>query len=121
MSIGARSIFFFSSRRRHTRFKCDWSSDVCSSDLFAKRRNGGACPPFTNQVVSERLNPLECWSPFRGLLLPKGSAGLGKNATRIIPVAFLVGAAAVEHDLFTVGADIRTESGEAVRRKATAG
>src|SRR5207237_4224183 len=27
-------FFFFSSRRRHTRFKCDWSSDVCSSDLF---------------------------------------------------------------------------------------
>src|SRR2546430_12380445 len=27
------SIFFFSSRRRHTRFDCDWSSDVCSSDL----------------------------------------------------------------------------------------
>src|SRR5256886_9106289 len=25
--------FFFSSRRRHTRFVCDWSSDVCSSDL----------------------------------------------------------------------------------------
>src|SRR2546430_506129 len=25
--------FFFSSRRRHTRFDCDWSSDVCSSDL----------------------------------------------------------------------------------------
>src|SRR5205085_6791768 len=24
---------FFSSRRRHTRFDCDWSSDVCSSDL----------------------------------------------------------------------------------------
>src|SRR2546430_1405448 len=28
-----RSCFFFSSRRRHTRFDCDWSSDVCSSDL----------------------------------------------------------------------------------------
>src|SRR2546430_13655042 len=26
---------FFSSRRRHTRFDCDWSSDVCSSDLYA--------------------------------------------------------------------------------------
>src|SRR5260370_27782266 len=26
-------LFFFSRRRRHTRFKCDWSSDVCSSDL----------------------------------------------------------------------------------------
>src|SRR2546430_4490209 len=25
--------FYFSSRRRHTRFDCDWSSDVCSSDL----------------------------------------------------------------------------------------
>src|SRR5699024_12238610 len=30
--IGA-SHFFFSSRRRHTRSKRDWSSDVCSSDL----------------------------------------------------------------------------------------
>src|SRR5690606_40981648 len=30
------SFFFFSSRRRHTRFSRDWSSDVCSSDL-AKR------------------------------------------------------------------------------------
>src|SRR2546430_11515445 len=27
-------LFFFSSRRRHTRFDCDWSSDVCSSDLI---------------------------------------------------------------------------------------
>src|SRR5690242_21757423 len=26
-------MFFFSSRRRHTRLTCDWSSDVCSSDL----------------------------------------------------------------------------------------
>src|SRR2546430_9238296 len=29
-------FFFFSSRRRHTRFDCDWSSDVCSSDLPAR-------------------------------------------------------------------------------------
>src|SRR5215210_5954548 len=28
-------FFFFSSRRRHTRYIGDWSSDVCSSDLFA--------------------------------------------------------------------------------------
>src|SRR5438034_5159229 len=28
-------FFFFSSRRRHTRSLCDWSSDVCSSDLAA--------------------------------------------------------------------------------------
>src|SRR5260370_36328465 len=31
--IWSSVFFFFSSRRRHTRFKCDWSSDVCSSDL----------------------------------------------------------------------------------------
>src|SRR6266480_7794111 len=29
-------FFFFSSRRRHTRLTCDWSSDVCSSDLGAE-------------------------------------------------------------------------------------
>src|SRR2546430_13615809 len=31
-------FFFFSSRRRHTRFDCDWSSDVCSSDLSCGSR-----------------------------------------------------------------------------------
>src|SRR5690606_39730667 len=31
---GFFSLFFFSSRRRHTRFSRDWSSDVCSSDLL---------------------------------------------------------------------------------------
>src|SRR5690606_600914 len=31
---GVWVVFFFSSRRRHTRFSRDWSSDVCSSDLF---------------------------------------------------------------------------------------
>src|SRR5689334_23943142 len=30
-------FFFFSSRRRHTRWNCDWSSDVCSSDLKEKQ------------------------------------------------------------------------------------
>src|SRR5688572_32110117 len=33
-------FFFFSSRRRHTRFDCDWSSDVCSSDLADEATNG---------------------------------------------------------------------------------
>src|SRR5882762_8020177 len=34
-------FFFFSSRRRHTRFKCDWSSDVCSSDLDVESLKAG--------------------------------------------------------------------------------
>src|SRR5438034_3106420 len=34
-SLSVRMLFFFfSSRRRHTRSLCDWSSDVCSSDLL---------------------------------------------------------------------------------------
>src|SRR5256886_4782225 len=35
-------LFFFSSRRRHTRFDCDWSSDVCSSDLSPRRTERSA-------------------------------------------------------------------------------
>src|SRR5258707_943488 len=35
ISIDHRPEFFFSSRRRHTRYWRDWSSDVCSSDLVA--------------------------------------------------------------------------------------
>src|SRR5439155_2684559 len=34
-------FFFFSSRRRHTRWPRDWSSDVCSSDLVTGRPEGG--------------------------------------------------------------------------------
>src|SRR5882762_573247 len=40
--MGQIYLFFFSSRRRHTRFKCDWSSDVCSSDLTSPPLK----PPF---------------------------------------------------------------------------
>src|SRR2546430_634105 len=38
-------FFFFSSRRRHTRFDCDWSSDVCSSDLIWSPDLGSAGLP----------------------------------------------------------------------------
>src|SRR2546430_9635576 len=41
VSVGTERMavfFFFSSRRRHTRFDCDWSSDVCSSDLIRHHR-----------------------------------------------------------------------------------
>src|SRR5260370_31912859 len=56
------NFFFFSSRRRDTRFKCDWSSDVCSSDLMIRRPprstlypypswSRTACTETTQQVV----------------------------------------------------------------------
>src|SRR2546430_3404782 len=40
-------FFFFSSRRRHTRFDCDWSSDVCSSDLLAEHDEPARAPDGT--------------------------------------------------------------------------
>src|SRR5206468_6666608 len=39
--VCASHNFFFSSRRRHTRSDRDWSSDVCSSDLFLTDRHVG--------------------------------------------------------------------------------
>src|SRR5690606_14761322 len=38
-------ILFFSSRRRHTIFSRDWSSDVCSSDLYYAHESCGQCTP----------------------------------------------------------------------------
>src|SRR5256886_7518378 len=54
----SRAVFFFSSRRRHTRFDCDWSSDVCSSDLGGMSYNQAikADHDFTVDNVDAALN-----------------------------------------------------------------
>src|SRR3712207_7226744 len=49
-------VFFFSSRRRHTRYWRDWSSDVCSSDLRHggrddERRRHGRRPPGGGELA----------------------------------------------------------------------
>src|SRR5436305_15200246 len=53
VGVGEVRVFFFSSRRRHTRCGRDWSSDVCSSDLFGAAGNPvditGGEPPATYQ------------------------------------------------------------------------
>src|SRR2546430_3325297 len=50
------AVFFFSSRRRHTRFDCDWSSDVCSSDLLASGpSNHKFAWTFSNLSFSEAV------------------------------------------------------------------
>src|SRR2546427_5024366 len=57
------NFFFFSSRRRHTRFDCDWSSDVCSSDLSTR---GGIheCPNASWTI------DLQLTNIFKGHTLP---------------------------------------------------
>src|SRR4051794_41859479 len=71
-------IFFFSSRRRHTRWTGDWSSDVCSSDLSTLRRScrgpagtaEGGCP-------DRRRCPAEARTFLR---TDRKGVVLGKNA-----------------------------------------
>src|SRR2546430_15660184 len=60
-------IFFFSSRRRHTRFDCDWSSDVCSYDLVLVLRHRQDAERDRQIAAGEQsLDPGECQRP-RGL------------------------------------------------------
>src|SRR5699024_12174760 len=46
-----RRCFFFSSRRRHTRSKRDWSSDVCSSDLLYRSQMDVLLDPHDPEVI----------------------------------------------------------------------
>src|SRR5256885_16421599 len=56
-------VFFFSSRRRHTRLQGDWSSDVCSSDLHPRGAGGGIDQLNVIQFViaDERQERQEQW------------------------------------------------------------
>src|SRR2546430_7397824 len=56
------SFFFFSSRRRHTRFDCDWSSDVCSSDLLAIS-NYAVRMRLRGATVVDRGADYQLWRP----------------------------------------------------------
>src|SRR2546430_11064892 len=74
-------FFFFSSKRRHTSFDCDWSSDVCSSDLSNNASRQVPRPAAPSSIVracqpavppigprsEERRVGKECrsrWSPY---------------------------------------------------------
>src|SRR5690242_21352102 len=55
-------VFFFSSRRRHTRLTCDWSSDVCSSDLTA------AAAIASSGIDAARRCSASCVGPADGVV-----------------------------------------------------
>src|SRR5690606_39863402 len=55
--------FFFSSRRRHTRFSRDWSSDVCSSDLAGSAGTvfgGGPAAALAAAAAAEAVGGVNC-------------------------------------------------------------
>src|SRR2546430_6526836 len=81
--VGSDFRFFFSSRRRHTRFDCDWSSDVCSSDLrFLSLTRYGQ-----SRAVSEGV-PMVLWIDTRrgayGLQQQAGYTDGDSNAVRFV-------------------------------------
>src|SRR5437762_8585911 len=54
MKVNYKHFFFFSSRRRHTRYIGDWSSDVCSSDLSGAASGvviGGSVPLVSGRTL----------------------------------------------------------------------
>src|SRR5437660_5139231 len=70
-------FFFFSSRRRHTRWPRDWSSDVCSSDLIRYNRGAANRAPSSEAVdetlpivsrLDELLGPTACHSRLANLV-----------------------------------------------------
>src|SRR5260370_774901 len=74
-----KDCVFFSSRRRHTRFKCDWSSDVCSSDLTRPKIE--ISPPRTKPVTHRQYRWLATGFVLGGLISIFGLvAGLDATA-----------------------------------------
>src|SRR5256886_9036123 len=78
-------FFFFSSRRRHTRFDCDWSSDVCSSDLLRINliqvlKNEIPVPPGHDlklQVSSRWPRRINGWAAYNLLRIAQQAAANG--------------------------------------------
>src|SRR5256886_14393869 len=83
-------FFFFSSRRRHTRFDCDWSSDVCSSDLIYGGRVMNLLCRISltpDSCVSQTQTSFERWGA-KALIFAKFIPGLAMMAP---PLAGAVG------------------------------
>src|SRR6266513_3510852 len=71
-------IFFFSSRRRHTRSKRDWSSDVCSSDLADEAFRIGPPEPKDSYLRGDRI--LEAATSSGASAIHPGYGFLSENA-----------------------------------------
>src|SRR5216683_6431437 len=79
-------LFFFSSRRRHTRSDRDWSSDVCSSDL-AGRSNGTGFPASEHELFAVENSPSAATFKSRSLPGTETPAVVGSTTTMSFAVA----------------------------------
>src|SRR6267142_1416684 len=68
-------LFFFSSRRRHTRLTCDWSSDVCSSDLTLYNNTDGVYMRWSSAATNMVLANNAVYSPGKTAVNTAGSVG----------------------------------------------
>src|SRR5690606_40617424 len=73
------AFFFFSSRRRHTRFSRDWSSDVCSSDLISSI---GALTGSPGRFVHYAGSKAAVDTMTKGLAVEVAREGIRINAIR---------------------------------------
>src|SRR2546430_12969707 len=81
--------FFFSSNRRHTRFDCDWSSDVCSSDLPATLliALGGFVPSVTSGLTRFGVTWAFALGQLLGVLLILAGFMVSEEVLRPLPAA----------------------------------
>src|SRR5438477_12989676 len=57
-------LFFFSSRRRHTRLTCDWSSDVCSNEVILRSAIAAGVPVIDLRLVCTEEGDYSPLSPI---------------------------------------------------------
>src|SRR3712207_607126 len=77
-------FFFFSSRRRHTRYWRDWSSDVCSSDLQTAFEDFKVVPPGTGIVHQVNIEHLARTVMVRdGVAYPDTCVGTDSHTTMV--------------------------------------
>src|SRR3712207_7113538 len=75
-------FFFFSSRRRHTRYWRDWSSDVCSSDLGRLHGADGVAALALTETVDDALAVAEAFAPEHLQLMGRRASSLAPRVRR---------------------------------------
>src|SRR3989454_2745237 len=120
LTASADSFFFFSSRRRHTRLQGDWSSDVCSSDLYgsswpapAANRTWSISPPRWSRLTGPGRWRDFCSARCAGPTVappPSSDSGSSPAAARPCRSAPVCTASAAGRGVSPIGSGVRGRS-----------